>query len=137
MAHPLAVTDTHALIWYSAEQYRRLGRAALDHFRRTDAGQAVVYVPTIALAEVSELRHKGRIDLNGGTFEAWLAGLLGSKTYIPLDLTAEMVEAANQLFAIPERGDRLIAAAAKVREWPLLTRDPEIAAAAQIHCVWD
>lgn len=137
MAHALAVTDTHALIWYSTEQYQNLGRAALDHFRRTDDGQAVVYIPTIALIEVSELRHRGRITLGGSTFEAWLERLLGSRRYIPLDLTVDVVEAANQLFAIRERGDRLIAAAARVRQWPLLTRDPEIAKCAEIECVWD
>jgi PIN domain nuclease of toxin-antitoxin system len=137
MAHPLAVTDTHALIWFSTGQHRRLGRAALAHFTRTDAGQAVVYVPTMALVEVSELRRNGRIDLNGSTFEAWLGRLLGSRKYVALDLTVEMVAAANQLFAIPERGDRLIAAAAKERDWPLITRDPDIAASAQVDCVWD
>lgn len=137
MAHPLAVTDTHALIWYSTEQYRRLGRAALAHFRRTDAGQAVVYVPTTALVEVSELRQYGRVDLNGRTFEVWLDALLGSRKYIPLDLTVETVAEANQLFAVPERADRLIAAAARVREWPLITRDPEIVASARVECIWD
>lgn len=51
-------------------------------------------------------------------------------------MTIDVVEAANQLFAIPERGDRLIAASAGVRQWPLVTRDPEIAKRAEIECVW-
>jgi predicted nucleic acid-binding protein len=37
---------------------------------------------------------------------------------------------------IPERGDRLIAATALELDYPLITRDPEIAAAAGLELIW-
>lgn len=131
----LAVTDTHALVWYGAGEHRRLGREALRLFQRADAGEAAIYVPTVSLVEVSELVHLGRIDLGRG-FTAWMDDLLASGTYLPADLTAEIVGVAERLFSIPERGDRLIAATALRMEVPLLTRDPGIGRAAGVEVVW-
>ena len=43
---------------------------------------------------------------------------------------------AHTLYAIPERGDRLIAATAAELDCPLITRDPEIARAAGVDLIW-
>jgi len=51
-------------------------------------------------------------------------------------LTAEIVYLAQRLYAILERGDRLIAATALALDLPLITRDPQIAAAAGVECLW-
>ncbi len=131
----LAVSDTHALVWYATGQFRRLGREALRTFERADAGQGAIYIPTISLAEVSELSHRGKIDL-GTTFAAWEANLFASGNYFSADLTREVVIAAERLFAIAERPDRLIAATAEWLELPLITRDEEIGAAAGVEVIW-
>ena len=70
-------------------------------------------------------------------FEEWPDDLLGSNVYIPADLTADVVRSAHNLFAIAERGDRLIAATAVTLDVPLITRDGEIAACAQVQRLWD
>ena len=132
----LAVTDTHSLLWYATQQSHKLGPRARLHFQRTEAREAAIYVPTFVLAEVGELVHLGRVRLSR-PFGEWLDALLGSKIYIPADLTPDVVRSAQNLFAIPERGDRLIAATAVALELPLMTRDGDIAACAQVERLWD
>ena len=132
----LAVTDTHSLLWHANQRFPKLGPRARVHFERTERREAAVYVPTFVLAEVGELVHLGRVQLPR-PFEEWLDDLLGSKVYIPADLTADVVRSAQNLFAIPERGDRLIAATAVALGLPLITRDGEIASCAQVEQLWD
>jgi hypothetical protein len=57
--------------------------------------------------------------------------------YLVTDLTADVVVHSHGLYAIPERGDRLIAATAVTLGVPLMTRDPAIAAAAVVERLWD
>ncbi len=131
---PLAVIDTHALVW-ALWQRKRLGRAALRLIDRVERGQASLYVPALALVEIGEAVQRGRLELDGG-FDGWVSGLLSTGRYLIADLTAPIVRRAQTLYAIPERGDRLIAATAAELGVPLITRDPEIAASAGVELVW-
>jgi PIN domain nuclease of toxin-antitoxin system len=131
----LAITDAHGLIWYGTQKWRKLGKKARRFFEEADRGKAVVYVPTIALVEVSEAHHRGVIHLSDG-FSAWCNRLFTSGSFFPVDLTVDIVLGAEELFMIRERGDRLIAATALVHDLPLLTRDPAIGKAAGIDVIW-
>lgn len=132
----LAVADTHALLWHAGGKPQKLGRHARAHFERADRREAAVYVPTVVLAEVGELVQRGTVRLPR-PFAEWMDDLLGSGVYLAADLTADIVRRAHDLFAIPERGDRLIAATAAALDLPLMTRDPEIAACAAVARLWD
>jgi len=131
----IAVTDAHALIWYGLGRHRKLGRRAKALFERAEAERAAIYVPTIALVEVGEATWSGAIALQGG-FSAWAHALFSSGHFFSVDLTREIVERAQTLYAIPERGDRLIAATAAYLQCPLITRDATVAAVAGIDVVW-
>jgi PIN domain nuclease of toxin-antitoxin system len=136
MASMMAVTDTHSLLWYAnLRTHNKLGRDALLHFQRVDRREAAVYVPALVLAEVGELAHLGRINL-GLPFSDWMDGVLSNACILSQPLTHEIVRTAHNLFAIPERGDRLIAATAVALDVPLITRDPEIAACANVTLLW-
>jgi PIN domain nuclease of toxin-antitoxin system len=136
VAAEIAVTDTHSLLWYGEPRaHRKLGRAALAHFQRVDRGQAVIYVPALVLADVSELAHLGRVTLPM-PFDTWMDGVFSNPCCIMQPLSDQIIRAAHQLFAIPERGDRLIAATAVALEVALITRDPAIAACAGVALVW-
>lgn len=137
MPTALAVTDTHSLLWWGdSGKHRKLGRRARAHFERADQEQAAIYVPTLVIAEISELVHIGRVEL-ALPFGAWLDALERSTSYLIADLTADVVRRANDLFAITERGDRLIAATARSLDVPIMTRDENISSTAGIERLWD
>jgi predicted nucleic acid-binding protein len=69
-------------------------------------------------------------------FEEWARAAFASGKYYEAQLTAEIVYVAQRLYAIAERGDRLIAATAVVLDLPLITRDREIGKAAGVQCLW-
>lgn len=131
----LAVTDTHALIWYAAGPQRRLGRGARAMFERAERGDAVIYIPTLVLVELAEAIRRGIVRADEG-FSRWSERLLDGRRFIAADLTAAVVREAEGLYSIPERGDRLIAATAVHLGCPLLTKDPAIARIRTVTTVW-
>jgi PIN domain nuclease of toxin-antitoxin system len=132
---PLAVTDTHALIWAIDGKRKRLGKDARRLFDRADEGDCAIYIPAQVLAELGEACHRSRVILDL-PFEEWARAAFASGKYHEAQLTAEIVYAAQRLYSIPERGDRLIAATAVVLDLPLITRDPEIQKATGVECIW-
>ena len=134
-APPLAVTDTHALVWAIDGNRKRLGKHARKLFDNADDGKGVIYIPALVLAELCEACHKDRVTL-ALPFEEWARAAFTSGKYHEAELTAEIIYVAQRLHAIAGRGDRLIAATALVLDLPLITRDPEIASAAGVECLW-
>lgn len=131
----LAVTDTHALLWWSRGDVRKLGRSAKALFERAEAGRAAIYVPVFSLIEVSEAMRRGFFEPTY-TFEAWARRLLSSGAFIAADLGTDVLYEAEALYAIPERGDRLIAATALHLDCPLITKDPAIKALRGLETIW-
>lgn len=132
----IAVVDTHALIWWIGGRTRQLGRRARTFLERVDEGAAVVCVPSIALVEMGEAIQRGIFALDE-PFDAFVSRLDNTPSrYQVVPLTAAIVSRAHELYTIPERGDRLIAATARELGYPLVTRDPEIAAAIGGEQLW-
>jgi len=131
----LAVTDTHALVWYATGVDRKLGRRARRLFERADAGRAAIFLPAIVLVEIAENVQTGRIRLEM-PFVDWEEALFSSARYFPVELNRAVVRASEGLYGIPERGDRLIAGTAVHLGCPLITRDPEIGRIAGLEVIW-
>jgi len=130
----IAVADAHALIWYATGFEKRIGRAARALLARADRGQATIFVPALVLVEMAEAVRRG-VPLDGG-FTRWTRRLIASGSYIVADLTAEVVLEAESLYAVAERGDRLIAATALALGHPLITRDPAFARVPALRTIW-
>lgn len=131
----VAVTDSHALIWYAMGPSRKLGRRARALFARAESGQATIYVPALVLVEIAEAVRRGVIVCEGG-FSRWAQRLLTSGRFCAVDLSVDVVLQAEALYSIPERGDRLIAATAAHLDVPLITNDPAMARVPSIRTIW-
>lgn len=129
------VTDTHALIWY-LEDSPRLSVAANQLFDRCEAGEIIIYIPTICLVEMIYLQEKGRISSQLKTqFEREL--MLGNTGMIVYELTTGVVEALATIprDSVPDLPDRIIAATALYLGLPLISRDSKIAAS-KVNTIW-
>lgn len=137
MAAPeIALADTHALLWWLSDQGHRLGRQAQAFFDQVDHARAVVCVSVMSLVEIDEAVAKRRITFPE-PFPDFVRRLKATPSrYQLVSLTPEIVLHAHELFQIPERGDRLIAATAAALGYPLITRDPEIARVIGADHIW-
>ena len=87
------------------------------------------------MVEILEQARVGRLRFNMAPSE-WIDSLLRLPGFAPADLTRATVMAAESLYAIPERGDRLIAATALELGVPLISRDTELANVPGLRTVW-
>jgi PIN domain nuclease of toxin-antitoxin system len=134
-AMSVAVADAHALIWYAMGPGRKLGRRARALFERAERRQATIYVPVLVLVEIAEAIRRGSVSCEPG-FSRWAQRLLASGEFVAADLTTAIVLESESLHAIPERGDRLIAATAVTLGCPLITSDPAIARVSRVATIW-
>jgi predicted nucleic acid-binding protein len=58
----LYVVDTHALLWYLAED-KSLGKKAKKVLDRSDKGDVDIVIPTTVLAEALFITEKHKVDL--------------------------------------------------------------------------
>jgi PIN domain nuclease of toxin-antitoxin system len=132
----IALADTHALLWWLSDERHRLGRQAAAFFDQVDDARAVVCVSAMSLVEIDEAVTKRRIAFPE-PFPDFVHRLEATPSrYQLVSLTPEIVLHAHELFQIPERGDRLIAATAAALGYPLITRDPEIARVIGADHIW-
>lgn len=130
-----AVTDTHSLIWF-LEDDPRLSPRASQVFDACDAGQGVIYVPTICLVEILYLQEKGRIPADLKTkLDTYLRR--SDSPFIPVDLTTAVVEAMAHVprDQVPDLPDRVIAATALHLGVPVISKDGEIQLAT-VETIW-
>jgi PIN domain nuclease of toxin-antitoxin system len=135
VAEPDAVvTDTHPLIFHAAGS-GRLGHRASSVFARCERREAIVYVPTPVMWEVSLLARAGRVRLHRSV-RAFFDDLFSNPAYQPLDVTPEHVYAADELLFTHDPFDALIVATAQIVGLPLVTRDGAIRESGRVAVLW-
>lgn len=134
MTLSVAAADSHALI-FALKEPRKLGSAGRRFIERVERGDATLYVPALLLVELAEANRRGTFPLPI-PFGQWAARQFESPRFKLADLTLEIIVRSHELYGIPERGDRLIAATALVLGCPLITRDRQIVESAEVDCIW-
>lgn len=125
------VADTMALILRIEK--RKMPQLAKDFFIKAESQEAKIYIPAIALAELSYLSAKGRITVTFQEAKAYINNFPNIEVK-PLDL--EIIESSFQITDIPELHDRLIAGTAKFMSLELITNDPVIRASGSLNTLW-
>ncbi len=130
-----AVTDTHGLIWYLQDD-PRLGPQASKFFDSCDAGELIIYVPTICVVEIIYLQEKGHIpaDLKKQLDAELQSGTTGLALF---DLTGGVADAISRVprSQVPDMPDRIIVATALHLGLPVISRDRKIRLSS-VRTIW-
>jgi PIN domain nuclease of toxin-antitoxin system len=98
---PVAVADTHALLFHASAN-RALGSRAAAHFEACERQQALIYVPMAVIWEVSLLARASRINLRR-SIQAFFDDLFSNPAYHPFDLRSGGLAAEQSDRAIVSR----------------------------------
>lgn len=130
------VTDTHPLVWYLAEDFKKLPKKVKRKFDDTIEGRGLVWVPTAVILELSLLIKSNRIS-----FSVPLHELVESRFYSQsievLQMELRDIFEAQQMTFSTDLFDTLIVASAKRMELPLITADSVLHKARPCEIYWD
>ena len=110
-----------------------MGAFAKSIFEATEAGEMMVHIPGLVLAEILYLSEKKRIEASLRRVADYLERFGGYRE-VPLDLG--VCRSAGEITDIPELHDRLIAGTARLMGLDLITNDPVILASSFVKTVW-
>ena len=128
------VADTHALVHYSFIRKPLLGKNARKVFEKADAGETIIFIPSVVLWEISQLADLGRLHLVQ-TFEQWCRSLDNKPGFSIVSLEWLDIKESRQLpFSDPF--DCFIAGTALRLDAPLITKDREIVDSKRVQTVW-
>jgi predicted nucleic acid-binding protein len=127
------VTDTHALVWYFTND-KRLGTSAKQVFDKASAGNAVVLIPTIVLAELLYIARGKRPAL---TFQETVERIESGSNYKIAVLDLLVLQKADGITAELELHDRLIVATAQLADGILISKDLSIQSSGTVRTIWD
>ncbi len=129
---PIYVVDTHALVWFLAND-SRLSLTAKEILQAAERSEAEALVPTIVLAELVHIAERHKAQVSAPEVLKTIHDMEGFLV-VPLDLPI-----VRRMPALPSSWDihdRIIASTALHYAARLLTRDKELHAASQLEAVW-
>ncbi len=131
----MIVLDTHALVWWIAED-SQLSRRAREVIEAEMQGGEIL-VSTISAWEVAMLAKAGRLALNMDAM-AWLDTVAQVPTvrFVPVDvrISVHSVDLPGEFHKDP--ADRIIVATARQYSAPLVSADLKIRDYSHVHTVW-
>ncbi len=130
------ITDTHPLVFWSANRNARLGKRARRIFQETERGRHTIVVPITVLEESNRLIEKNVVHLNV-PFRRWADELERSPNFQVQAYTLEVLLESVALVAIRDPADRTIVATARYLRCPLITADEIIQEGNWVDTVWE
>jgi len=112
---------------------RRLGPRARAVFERVEAGEALLHVPGIVLAEILYLSERRKIATS---IEEVADYMRRNPTCREFPLGLAVIQAAARVTDIPELHDRLIAATGHLLDLEVVTVDPAIRDSEFVRTLW-
>jgi len=100
-------------------------------FKRSERGECIIFIPTIALAECRYLVKHKRIELD---FLELLRRIEISKNFIPVPFDIRILKLMPD--EISDIHDQIIVATAKLLNAKLITKDEEIKESGLVEVVW-
>ena len=131
----LYVTDTHPLVWYTTETYRKLSPKALRAFQRASRGEVLIWVPAMAIWEVGLLQRIRRVRLKP-SFREWADALLAQAGFAIATMDLDTVYSSLDSEPGSDLFDVSIVATARQKELPLITKDQAITQSGAIEIFW-
>lgn len=133
----MIVLDTHALIWWSTGDTKRLSPEALDAIREHESLESSLIVSAISAWEIALLVSRSRLVLSMDV-EEWLdqVAALPAVHIVAVDsqTSVHAVRLPGDFHAEP--ADRLIVATARRLNVPLVTGDEKILNYKHVVTIW-
>jgi len=126
------VADTHALLWWFTES-PKLSAKASEIFEKCEEGKAVIFIPSIVIAESLSIFDKKRVTFN---FKSLFKRIHMSENFVLIALDYPILQKMVALKEIPELHDKIIASTAKYLNLPLITKDETLQKLSSIKTVW-
>jgi PIN domain nuclease of toxin-antitoxin system len=127
------VLDTHVFAWW-AHSPKRLGRRARTALATVDTGEARAWIPSIVAIELTLLHEAGRRVVTVADLHA------ATKRNAEVRILPHDLRQSNEfalLVALDDPFDRMIVAAARAIERPLITADVQIRESGLVDVIWD
>lgn len=126
------VADTHALFWYLSNS-KKLGKRASAAFDEADQGNAYIYVPSIAIAELFYLNVKLRRPID---FVQKYKDLEQNSQFILTPLEPADILDFDKDSSVTEMHDRIIVGVARRLNVGILTIDKNIVVSGLVKTIW-
>ncbi len=126
------VIDTHAWHWY-LQSSPKLGSGAQAALKLVEAGEALLLIPAIVLAEFVCLCEKLRIP---SALDAVSQHIADSRNMLLIDTGLAQLQAFEKINLPLEMHDRLILADALLAEATLITRDRALQNSGLVPTIW-
>jgi PIN domain nuclease of toxin-antitoxin system len=126
------LSDTHALLWWFTDSPKISSKAA-GIFQRCEAGESIIFIPSIVLAEALTIFEKKRVLFN---FKALLRKINESDNFLLVALDYQILLAMMTLKEIPEIHDKIIVSTAHYLRVPIITKDETLQNLRSIKTIW-